>query len=84
MMIHGADNRLHIDLFYRSAARDISALEVLTDAVENHFSDVPYGVGDGFVYDITAPIRNEELPTSDEFMFRRGLSYTIRYFESEV
>lgn len=72
-----------VDMYYRSTAKDTTPLETLSDAIENGIAANPHQNEAGFSYDFTSPMKNEEMPTTDEFMFRRRLTYTIRYFESE-
>jgi len=74
---------LSVDMYYRSTTKNTSSLEALSDSIENGIAADPHKNEQGFSYDFTAPIKNEEMPTTDEFMFRRRLTYTLRYFESE-
>ena len=73
---------LHIDMYYRNESKNTDALEALSDSIENGLRNRSIS-GTGFVYDLLQPIKNEGMPTSDEFMFRRRLSYTMKFSESE-
>ncbi len=74
---------LNIDLYHRIATRDEVVIDALSDAVENGISTAPSVVSTGFAYDLFGCVKNPGMPTTDEFMLRRRLSWTLRYFESE-
>jgi len=73
---------LDIDVFYRDINKDTTIIDNIADSIENGLENKSV-IEDGFTYDFVTPIINDNIPTTDENMFRRSITYTIKYMESE-
>ncbi len=74
---------LDIDIFYRNTTKDIDVLENIADDIENGLENKSV-IEDGFCYDFITPVLSNNIPTTDENMFRRSMTWTIKYMESEI
>jgi len=73
---------VHLDLYYRSFENDLKTLDDLVDTVEYGVKDNPFVSASGFAYDMRQPVRQPNLPVSDEGMHRLRISWTLQYFET--